>query len=99
MIRRPHWIVLVTVLLAIPARALNYFAVQVVDDATGRGVPLVELKTTNSVAFYTDSNGVVALDEPGFIGRKVFFYVTSPGYEFPADGFGYHGKALDVTPG
>jgi hypothetical protein len=62
-------------------------------------VPLVELKTTNSVPFYTDSNGVVALDEPGFMNRKVFFHVASHGYEFPADGFGQRGTALDVTPG
>jgi hypothetical protein len=62
-------------------------------------VPLVELRTTNSVAFYTDSNGVAALDEPGFTNRTVFFHVASHGYEFPADGFGYHGTALDVVPG
>jgi hypothetical protein len=31
--------------------------------------------------------------------HKVFFTVTSPGYEFAADGFGYHGKALDTVPG
>ena len=73
-----------------PAAANSrYFAVQVVDDATGRGVPLVELKTTNSVAFYTDSNGVVALGEPGFMNRKVFFHIASHGYEYPADGFGH----------
>jgi len=77
----------------------RYFAVQLVDDTTGRGVPLVELKTTNSVAFYTDSNGVVALDEPGFMNRKVFFHVASHGYEYPADGFGQRGVALDVAPG
>jgi hypothetical protein len=81
------------------APASRYFAVQVVDDATGRGVPLVELRTTNSVAFYTDSNGVVALDEPGFMNRAVFFHVSSHGYQFPADGFGQRGVALDVAPG
>lgn len=77
----------------------RYLVIQVVDDQTGRGVPLVELRTTNSVTFYTDSNGVVALDEPGFANRKVFFHVKSHGYEFPADGFGQRGVALDLKPG
>ena len=83
------------------ARAADsrYFVIQVVDEQTGRGVPLVELRTTNSVTFYTDSNGVVALDEPGFMNRTVFFHVKSHGYEFPADGFGQRGVALDVAPG
>src|SRR5688500_5782379 len=77
----------------------RYFAIQIIDDATGRGVPLVQLRTTNSVTFYTDSNGVVALDEPGFMNRTVFFHVSSHGYEFPADGFGQRGRALEVVPG
>jgi hypothetical protein len=75
------------------------FAIRVVDDQTDRGVPLVELRTVHNVAFYTDSNGVVALDEPGFMNRKVFFRVSSHGYEFPADGFGSRGVTLDVAPG
>src|SRR5260221_379508 len=32
------------------------FAITVVDDQTGRGVPLVELQTINNVRYYTDSN-------------------------------------------
>ena len=77
----------------------DYFIIQVVDERTGRGVPLVELRTTDEVAYYTDSNGIVAYLEPGLMNHKVFFTVTSPGYEFAADGFGYHGKALDTVPG
>ncbi|HEV3116944.1 MAG TPA: hypothetical protein VGY58_07835, partial [Gemmataceae bacterium] len=38
----------------------DYFAIQVVDAQTGRGVPMVELQTTSSVRYYTDSNGLVA---------------------------------------
>ena len=75
------------------------FAIIVVDEATGRGVPLVELRTVNEVVFYSDSAGVAAIDEPGFEGETVFFHVKSHGYEFPADGFGYRGKALKVVPG
>jgi len=83
----------------VPPKSDRYFAVQVVDDATGRGVPLVELRTTSNVSYYTDSNGVVALDEPQYNGRAVFFHVRSHGYEFPRDGFGQAGTRLDVTPG
>jgi hypothetical protein len=75
------------------------FAIHVVDAATGRGVPLVELKTTNDVRHYTDSNGLVAFDEPGLMNTRVFFAVSSPGYEVDADGFGMRGVRLDVTPG
>jgi hypothetical protein len=77
----------------------KYFTITVVDEQTGRGVPLVELKTTNDIRYYTDSNGVVAFYEPGLMGRSVFFHVRSHGYEFPKDGFGYRGKALNVAEG
>ncbi len=75
------------------------FAIHVVDDQTGRGVPLVELKTVNDVVFITDSAGAAAIDEPGLMDQSVFFHVKSHGYIFPKDGFGYAGKALAVKPG
>lgn len=75
------------------------FCIQVVDKATGRGVPLVELRTTNEIRFVTDSNGLVAFDEPGLMDQTVFFYVSGHGYTFPKDGFGIQGKALEVKPG
>jgi len=77
----------------------RYFEITVVDGQTGRGVPLVELRTVNDVRYFTDSNGVVAFHEPGLMGRTVFFHVRSHGYEFPEDGFGFRGKALRVAPG
>lgn len=80
-------------------QAGRYFAIEVVDDKTGRGVPLVELRTTNNIRCYTDSAGVAAFCEPGLMDRDVFFHVASHGYEFPADGFGFGGKALRTTPG
>src|SRR4051812_25070772 len=43
----------------------RYFAIEIVDEQTGRGVPMVELQTTNSVRYYTDSGGLVAFFEPG----------------------------------
>jgi hypothetical protein len=93
-------IVLTTLLSAGPAaQGTKYFKITVVDDQTGRGVPLVELETTNNVRHYTDSNGIVAFYEPGLMGQSVFFFVRSHGYEFPKDGFGMQGRALDVTEG
>ena len=81
------------------AQPSEYFTITVVDDQTGRGVPLVELKTTNQMVFVTDSRGVVAFDEPGLMGQTVFFSIKSHGYDFPADGFGNRGMALAVKPG
>ena len=77
----------------------KYFAIKVVDDQTGRGVPLVELKTTHNVRYYTDSAGLVAFYEPGLMGQEVFLHVKSHGYEYPKDGFGYAGVRLQVVEG
>jgi hypothetical protein len=81
------------------AAAKDYFVIHVVDDQTGRGVPLVQLRTTAAVCYYTDSAGIVAINEPELMDRKVWFEVTSHGYAYPADGFGNRGAALDVVAG
>jgi hypothetical protein len=83
----------------IAADPIGYFAILVVDEATGRGVPLVELQTTNDVKHYTDSNGYVAFLEPGLMNQQVFFRVKSHGYEFPKDNFGMRGVVLKPTAG
>ncbi len=54
--------------------------------------PLVELRTVNQIRYYTDSNGIVAFDEPGLMNRKVFFSIASHGYEVDKDGFGFRGQ-------
>jgi hypothetical protein len=77
----------------------KYFKIQVVDRQTGRGVPLVELKTTNNIRYFTDSHGIVAFYEPGLMDREVFFFVESHGYEFPKDGFGMRGTRLKTSSG
>ena len=41
----------------------------------------------------------MAFDEPGLFNRKVFFSITSHGYEVDKDGLGFRGKALEVTEG
>ena len=91
--------ILALLALATTAWAGQPFAIEVVDSRTGRGVPLVELRTVNEIRYVTDSRGIVAFDEPGLMGRKVFFAVSSHGYEFPKDGFGIRGKALDAVAG
>lgn len=73
----------------------GYFAIHVVDADTGGGVPLVELRTTNEISLFTDSNGYVAFNEPGLMDSEVFFFVKSDGYSLePPDGFGYRGVRL-----
>ncbi|MCX7885690.1 MAG: hypothetical protein N3B01_00325 [Verrucomicrobiae bacterium] len=79
--------------------AAPYFAIKVVDEQTGRGVPLVELRTVHNVVFVTDSNGLIAFYEPGLMNHEVFFHVRSHGYQYPKDRFGYAGVRLRVTPG
>lgn len=79
--------------------AFGVYQVTVRDADTGRGVPLVELRTVNEVRYYTDSSGIVAVDDPELMGQNVYFKVSSPGYEYPSDGFGNHGTALQVSAG
>ena len=69
----------------------RYFRITVVDEQTKRGVPLVELRTVHAVRYFTDSQGMIAFYEPGLMNQEVYFHVSSHGYEFPKDGFGYHG--------
>jgi hypothetical protein len=84
---------------AAPDPCAKYFRIQVIDEQTGRGVPLVELRTVNNIRYVTDSNGIVAFCEPGLMDQQVFFYVESHGYEFPKDGFGFQGTTHHVTRG
>jgi hypothetical protein len=77
----------------------RYFVIEVVDEQTGRGVPMVELQMTSNIRYYTDSNGLVAFDEPGLMSKRVYFGVSSHGYEFPPDGFGSRGVVLETKPG
>ena len=85
--------------LASAAPATDYFAIHVLDDQTGRGVPLVELRMVDGTIYVIDSQGCVAFREPGLMDQDVYFYVRSHGYEFPADGFGFRGKTLRIRPG
>lgn len=77
----------------------DYFAIHIIDADTGRGVPLVELKTVSGVSFFTDSAGWIAINDPEMLNQTTYFAISSHGYEYPKDGFGFRGKALDVKAG
>jgi len=99
--RGPSEIIMALLLLAtlFAAEPVKPFAITVVDEQTGRGVPLIELRTVNDLRFVTDNNGCVAFDERGLMDTDVFFFVSGHGYEFPQDGFGFRGKAVRTTAG
>lgn len=82
-----------------PATAKRPFVVRVVDDATGRSVPLVTIELAGSVRYVTDSAGIAALNEPSFSGSDVFAKITGPGYEFLAETLIGRGAILHVEPG
>ncbi len=65
--------------------------IEIVDEASGWPVPLVELKTTHGVKFVSDNAGIVAFDLPELMGRETWLDVRSHGYSVPADGFGMRG--------
>ena len=75
------------------------FIIHCIDDQTGRGVPLVELRTLNEVVFVTDSAGVAAIDDPSMIGQAVVFHIRSHGYEFQRKFLDEAGAKIQLTPG
>jgi hypothetical protein len=79
--------------------ASTYFGIEVVDEETLRGVPMVELQATSGTCYYADSNGLIAFYEPGLMDQKVWFAVSAHGYEFAPDGFGLRGVALQTKAG
>lgn len=79
-----------------PAPANPWAEIRVVDAATGRGVPLIELETVNGLRFVTDNAGRIAFQEPGLLGRELFFSLRTHGYAVPKDGFKIEG--IRVTP-
>ena len=76
-----------------------YFGIHVVDEATGRGIPLVEIRTVNDVKHVTDNAGWIAFHEPGMMDRDLFWHVSGPGIEVKADGFGFRCLRAKTTTG
>ncbi|MEQ1861064.1 MAG: hypothetical protein ABMA13_14100 [Chthoniobacteraceae bacterium] len=85
--------------LTCAAAAEQPFEIEVIDEATGRGVPLVEMETMDNQSYVTDSAGRVAFAEPGQMGVPVWFSMHVHGYDLPTDGFGMTGKRFTTTPG
>jgi hypothetical protein len=87
-------------LSALPAIGANaHFRIEVVDRESGWPVPLVELRTTHQLSFFTDNAGVVVIDEPDLLGREVWLGVSSDGYQVKPDGFGSAGVRVQVEGG
>jgi hypothetical protein len=49
--------------------------------------------------FFTDSNGIAAIGEPGLMNQEVFFSINSHGYRFEKMFFDKPGVVLKVVPG
>jgi hypothetical protein len=88
-----------SLLLLTLAAASDFFVVRVADEATGHGVPLIELKLPNEVRYYTDSAGIAAIQEPGMEGRQVFVEVSGHGYQYPAETVMGRGLVLTLKSG
>jgi hypothetical protein len=73
----------------------KYFIIRVVDQSTGRGVPMVELRTQSERLYITDSNGIIAFDDEDLMGQPVTFKLFSHGYE----GSSEDGLVLNVKKG
>lgn len=94
---RHRWLAIVTFSMGCASAApADYFVIRAVDAATGRGVPLVEVETVNHISHVTDSAGIIAFNEPGFMDREVYFHIRSHGYEYVRDALGNRG--LKLTP-
>lgn len=91
--------VCVGILIGACADGADWHEIEVVDRATGRGIPLVELTTVDDVTWVTDSAGRVALNEPQLVGQTIFLKVSSPGYQVDRDGFGIAGTRLTLNVG
>ncbi len=74
----------------------RFFKIKVVDAETGRGVPLVELKTNNNIVYITDSAGYIAFYESGLMNKDVYFKVKSHGYTYKGEN---GGVVLRTVPG
>ena len=73
--------------------------ITVVDDVTGRGIPLVEISLINGLRDFTDSSGVLAFFEPALMNREVFFQIRSHGYRYNTLVHGRPGVVLKPISG
>ena len=93
--RTPTTVTLACALQAAVAWA-GGLGVQVVDETSGRGIPMVELSANNGVTWVTDNNGWACVDEADLEGQSVYLTVVTPGYSFPKDAAGFSGTEVKV---
>lgn len=85
--------------LASSLAALEPCRIRVIDAENGWPVPLVELRTTHHVSFFSDNAGLVAFDLPELMNVESWLTVEADGYERKADGFGFRGFRFTPRPG
>lgn len=91
--------VLFLLLAAALGAADRPFVIQVVDTQTGRGVPLVELRTLNKQVWYTDSAGIAAISDSWLMGQDLHLEVRSHGYAFDERVFDQAARIVHLAPG
>ncbi len=77
----------------------SYFKIRVVDQETKHGIPMVGLIPLSQEKYFTDSNGLIAFRELGLMNKKIFFEVSSEGYEYPMSLEGRRSVTLFTKPG
>ena len=75
------------------------FTIQFTEKDTGWPVPLVEIRTTHQVRFFSDNAGIIAFDLVELMGKDTWIDVVGNGYDVPKDGFGYRGVRIKPIPG
>lgn len=85
--------------LSAKAQSIQPCLIRIIDQENGWPVPLVELRTTHQMRFFSDNAGLIALSEPELMDRQVWFDVIGHGYGVPKDGFGFQGVRIRPAPG
>jgi hypothetical protein len=75
----------------------KYFKIRVLDSGTGRGIPLVEVRTQSWIRYFTDSNGLVAFYEPSLMDQDSYLFINSEGYDYPKDILGNSGFVINPS--
>jgi hypothetical protein len=71
---------LLTLALATGPASADVYTIHVVDSATGRGVPLVNVSVPGGTTQITDSNGIAAFSQSALMNQNVAFDFSSYGY-------------------
>lgn len=61
--------------------AAEIFGIRLVDKASGRGIPLVLLKSSEGEEYWSDNFGYVAIDDQDLLGKELGFKLSTDGYE------------------